>query len=247
MNQTIDLNADVGEGLPTDAALMPFISSANIACGFHAGDKDIMRRTVELCLKHGVAVGAHPSFNDREHFGRREMTLPLIEIASLMREQLEMMLEVCREMGAHLHHVKPHGALYNMSAHHREVAQCIAEEVYRFNSSLFLYGLSGSHSIAEGVMAGLQTVAEVFADRTYQEDGSLTPRSQANALIQNAQEAIDQAMMLVTDQQVRTLHATTIEMMAESVCLHGDGPHAIDFARLIHETFLSRGITIQAP
>jgi UPF0271 protein len=246
MNQFIDLNADVGEGLDSDASLMPFISSANIACGYHAGDEETMRQTVALCLENGVAIGAHPSFADRALFGRTEMDIPPSEISRLVREQLSIMQEICNEMNASLHHVKPHGALYNMSARDVTIARTIAETVAAFNPSLILYGLSGSHSVAEGVMAGLKTVAEVFADRTYQPDGSLTPRSEPNALIESETAAIVQALMLVTEQRVQSLDGAVIPLLAESVCLHGDGPHALSFARKIHQTFLSRGIIIRA-
>lgn len=243
---TIDLNADVGEGLPTDAALLPFISSANIACGYHAGNTDTIRKTIELCLLNGVAIGAHPSFADRPNFGRTEMNLPLPEIKKLVTEQLQIIQQVCSEMGAVLHHVKPHGALYNMSARQPKLAECIAESVQAFNPSLILFGLSGSHSIAEGVMAGLTTAAEVFADRTYLPDGSLTPRSMPNALITSEEEALAQALMLVTHQKVIASNGEVVELLAETVCLHGDGPHAVSFARKIHEYFIQHGIRIQA-
>jgi 5-oxoprolinase (ATP-hydrolysing) subunit A len=242
----IDLNADVGEGFHNDAALMPFISSANIACGYHAGNKETIKATIALCLQHGVAVGAHPSFPDKENFGRKEMWPSPQEIKELLLEQLAILTEACHQLGATLHHVKPHGALYNMSAKDRELAQMIAETIYGFNPHLKLYGLSGSHSIAEGVMAGLGTVAEVFADRTYRDDGSLTPRTQPNAIIQDEAQAIEQAMNLAVNQQVKTMSGATIPLLAESICLHGDTPHAVSFTRLIHQNFQQLGINIQA-
>jgi UPF0271 protein len=242
----IDLNADIGEGFLTDAALMPYISSANIACGYHAGDADTMRHTIEWCLKYNVAIGAHPSFDDKENFGRTEMELPLIEIKYLIFNQLQVLLELCSEMGASLHHVKPHGALYNMSARNPLIAAAIAEAVYDIDPSLILFGLSGSHSIAEGVIAGLQTAAEVFADRTYELDGILTPRSLPNALITDEVAVIEQAIMLAEQHQVIATNGAIIPMMVETICLHGDGPHAVSFARNIHQTFTRRGIHIQA-
>jgi len=244
--KTIDFNADVGEGLASDADLLPFISSANIACGYHAGDADTMRRTVELCLQHGVAIGAHPSFADKVNFGRTEMKLPLSEIKQLISAQLHLMENICSEMGATLHHVKPHGALYNMSARDPKIAGAIAESVHAFNPNLILFGLSGSHSVAEGVMAGLTTAAEVFADRSYQPDGSLTPRSQPKALITTEEDAALQAAMMVTEQKVRAVDGTMVNLIAETICLHGDGPHAVSFARKLHQLFTSRGISIQA-
>jgi UPF0271 protein len=243
---TIDLNADLGEGLSTDAELIPLISSANIACGFHAGDRDTMLRTMELCLRHNVAIGAHPSFPDRENFGRKEMILRPDELVNILLDQLRLFDDVCKEVGADFHHVKPHGALYNMSAHNANLARIIAEMIYAFNPGMKLFGLSGSHSIAEGVMAGLTTVAEVFADRTYAPDGSLTPRSLPNALIEDEASAIEQALMLVKEQKVVATNGSTLDVLCESICLHGDGPHAVSFARLIHQTFSEHGIIIRA-
>lgn len=243
---TIDLNADVGEGLASDIELMPFISSANIACGYHAGDDYTIRHTMDLCLKYNVAIGAHPSFADRVNFGRTEINLPLDEVKNLVQEQLYLIQKICGEMGATMHHVKPHGALYNMSAHEAKLAQTIAEAVFSFNPSLILFGLSGSHSIAEGVMAGLQTAAEVFADRSYMPDASLTPRSLPKALVTNHEEALNQALRLATENKVVAMDGTVIPIMAETICLHGDGLHAVSFARNIHQTFTGRGITIQA-
>jgi UPF0271 protein len=242
----IDLNADVGEGFQNDAALMPYISSANIACGYHAGDAETIYGTIALCLQHGVAIGAHPSFPDRENFGRKEMLLSLQELKGVLLKQLHILSDACSRVGATLHHVKPHGALYNLSAKNKELAQTIAETVSAFNPALKLVGLSGSHSIAEGVMAGLDTVAEVFADRTYQDDGRLTPRSQPNAIIQDETQAIEQAINLALHHKVKTISGATISLLAESICLHGDTPHAVSFVRLIHHKFQQIGITIQA-
>jgi UPF0271 protein len=242
----IDLNADLGEGLATDVELMPFISSANIACGYHAGDIDTMRKTVDLCLEHGVAIGAHPSFDDRPNFGRTDIQLSSDEIKELIKSQLYLLQKVCNEAGAILSHIKPHGALYNMSAREGTMARVIAETVFAFNPNLKLYGLSGSHSIAEGVMAGLTTVAEVFADRTYQQDGTLTPRSRPNALISDQDLALKQAFLLATESRVMATNGQFITLEAETICLHGDGPHAVSFARIIHQIFSERGITIRS-
>lgn len=244
-NIHIDINADLGEGLSTDEAILPYISSANIACGYHAGDAETMIKTVELCLKYHVSIGAHPSFDDKANFGRIEMDLPVAEISILIKNQLQTLQQICERTGTTLHHVKPHGALYNMSARDATIAQAIAEAVHAFNPSLILFGLSGSHSIAEGVMAELKTAAEVFADRTYQPDGNLTPRSFPNALIQSDDEALQQALMLVEAQKVLATDGNYIPLLAETICLHGDGPHAVSFARNIHQTFIARGIRIQ--
>ena len=247
--QIIDLNCDLGEGMDTDAAIMPFISSANIACGYHAGDADTMRRTVVLCLQHNVAVGAHPSFPDREHFGRLEMDMPPGEVILHVLEQLEMMHAICNELGTVMHHVKPHGALYNMSARQPELAAAIAEAVARFDPALKLFGLAGSCSIRAAQDAGLATVDEFFADRTYQPDGTLTPRSHANALIESDADAVAQALLIAGQRQVKASNGHLLQYhhaAAASICLHGDGAHALSFARHIHQALSDGGFLIRA-
>jgi len=229
----LDLNCDLGEGYPHDADLMPFITSANIACGYHAGDRDTMRRTVELALTHGVAVGAHPGFADREHFGRRELRLSSQEYRDLVLEQLHLMAEVARDAGAKLQHVKPHGALYNMAAREPELAQVLALAVQDFDPQLTLFGLSGSASIAEAKKLGLRTVSEVFADRSYQPDGSLTPRSQAGALLENEADSRRQVYDMVVHGRVQAAGGVSVPICTETICLHGDGAHAVPFARMI--------------
>lgn len=246
MNKTIDLNADLGEGFPFDKEIMSFISSANIACGVHAGDKETMLRTIELCLQHGVAVGAHPSFPDRENFGRKEMHLSPEQLKGNLLEQLYAIQDLCLQAGAKLQHVKPHGALYNLSARDAQTALVIADAVLQVNSALRLYGLSGSYSISEGVMAGLKTVAEAFADRTYAADGSLTPRSLPEALIEEPDRVVAQALMLARDQKVFTTNRECIEVMTESICLHGDTSKALLFSRMIYQSFNEHGINIKA-
>ncbi len=246
MNKTIDLNADLGEGFPFDKEIMSFISSANISCGVHAGDKETMLRTIELCLQHGVAVGAHPSFPDRENFGRKEMHLSPEQLKANLLEQLYAIQDLCLQAGTKLHHVKPHGALYNLSARDAQTALVIADAVLQVNSTLRLYGLSGSFSISEGVMAGLKTVAEAFADRTYVADGSLTPRSLPEALIEEPGRVVAQALMLARDQRVFTTNGECIEVMTESICLHGDTAKALLFSQMIHKSFNEHGIYIKA-
>src|SRR5882762_6659836 len=176
---SVDLNCDMGEGMDCDAAIFPFISSANIACGYHAGDPDTMRRTVELALRHHVAIGAHPSYPDRENFGRIDIlgkSLHPEEIPGMIVDQLILLQAICDEFGARLHHVKPHGALYNRAAKDAEVSHLICRAIREFDPSLLLYGLSGSAMKQAAQQCGLRFVSEVFADRTYQQDGSLTPR-----------------------------------------------------------------------
>jgi UPF0271 protein len=241
----IDLNCDVGEGLDTDADIMPFISSANIACGYHAGDPDTMARTVSLALEHQVAIGAHPGFADKINFGRIPQHLSDNALYDLITAQLHAMQSVCRTLGATMTHVKPHGALYNMAATTPAMARVIANAVKDADPTLCLYGLSNSWLIKAAAEAGLRTASEVFADRTYQDDGTLTPRNQPNALIDHEEQAIQQAIQMVTRQQVTTVNGKTIPLTAETICLHGDGPHAVAFARAVHNALHHHHFSIQ--
>lgn len=241
-----DINCDMGEGCSGDAAIMPFISSASIACGYHAGDEQIMQTTVELCLKHHVAIGAHPSFSDRDNFGRKEMNLSNQEIYDLVLIQIELLDKVVKKCGTILHHVKPHGALYNMSVKDATLAKTIANAVKDFDQKLILFGLSGSYSTREAKKAGLQTASEVFADRTYQDDGNLIPRSDPNALIEDADEAVRQTLQMIKEGTVTTVSGKTIHILAETICIHGDGKHAINFAKKIHHALKKEKITIKS-
>lgn len=245
----VDLNCDMGEGMETDAAIFPFISSANIACGAHAGDIDMMRRTVELAIQHGVAIGAHPSYPDRAGFGRVDILGAGLTVAALedsLYAQLRMLNEVCRALGVHLHHVKPHGALYNRAARDAEVASLIAHLVADFDASLLLYGLSGSLMQPAALAAGLEFVSEVFADRSYRPDGSLTPRSEPGALIEDAAAAVAQALRMVRSGVVGTASGD-VAIRAETICLHGDGAHAVEFAQSVHGALSAEGVRIAAP
>ena len=243
----IDLNCDMGEGLDTDGAIMPFISSANIACGYHAGSSDTMQHTAALAVQHKVAIGAHPGFADKQHFGRTEQQLSDSALYDLVTTQIFALQVVCRSLHAPLVHVKPHGALYNMAARTPAMAKVIAKAVYDVDKNLRLFGLSNSWLIRAAKEAGLKTTSEVFADRTYQNDGSLTPRSQANALIDSEEKAIQQVLQMVTQQKVTTVNGQTIPLTAETICLHGDGPHAVTFARAIHAALQDHHLTIQHP
>lgn len=234
-----DINCDMGEGIGNDAAIMPFVSSANIACGFHAGDEYTMYDTILLAKKYEAGVGAHPSFFERENFGRTEIILPVNEIYALVQQQITLLQSIATKHDVLVKHVKPHGALYNMSAKDAAIARVIALAVRDYDTSLVLFGLSGSHSITEAQKLGLATKSEVFADRTYQDDGRLTPRSETNALITNISEAVQQVLQMVDEKNVKTISGKLIPVIAETVCIHGDGAHAIEFARAIHEA-LSR-------
>ena len=224
----------MGEGAGNDAFIMPFINSANIACGYHAGDSTTMWQTVELAIKHHVAIGAHFSFFDKENFGRIEMNLPKEEVFDLVTQQLIILSEIVSSFDVKLHHVKPHGALYNMSARDIILAMTIAEAVKGFDSSLVLFGLSGTHSVSEAKKIGLKTASEVFADRTYQDDGSLTSRSQSNALIEETDKVIAQALQIIKEGTVTTVSGKTIPIFAETICVHGDGKYAVEFAEAIY-------------
>ncbi|HLP95640.1 MAG TPA: 5-oxoprolinase subunit PxpA [Saprospiraceae bacterium] len=233
---SIDLNCDMGEGMPNDAALMPLISSANIACGYHAGDGQIMQKTITLALEHGVKIGAHPSFPDRENFGRTPMQLPAEEITAIVKHQIELLAELAEKHHTRVHHVKPHGALYNMAWRDTEIATAICKAILETDPSLVLYAQSGSALISFGETLGLQTCSEVFADRSYQPDGSLTPRSMPHALLENDADVLRQVLQMVTQQTVNA-DGQTIPVRAQTICLHGDGAHAVAFAQLLRETF----------
>ncbi|MBS4063621.1 MAG: 5-oxoprolinase subunit PxpA [Chitinophagaceae bacterium] len=244
--KTIDLNCDLGEGMNTDEQIIPLISSANIACGFHAGNESTMKRTIELCLQHGVAIGAHPSWPDRENFGRTEMNLSEQELYDCVTDQLQVLQNIASTFNTKLHHVKPHGALYNQSAKNKIIASTIAKAVKDFDASLILFGLSGSISVTEAELLGLKTAHEVFADRTYLDDGSLTPRSRPDALIEDETIAVQQALQMIQQGTVATISGKIIPVKADTICLHGDGMHAAAFCKLINQQLKQSGIEIKA-
>ncbi len=244
---SIDLNCDLGEGMPNDKALMAYISSANIACGYHAGDESTIQRTIEYCLQHKVAIGAHPGFRDRENFGRTEMHLDDDELYDLIADQLVLIQKYCDVMQANLHHIKLHGALYNMSAKSQRMSEVLVRVIKDLNPNLIIYALSGSTTIAQAKRAGLKVANEVFADRTYQEDGTLTPRTARHALISDQRESLRQVMQMVKDKSVLSYTGKSIPLAVDTICLHGDGVHALPFAKAIHEFLLSNQIHIHAP
>lgn len=244
--RTIDLNCDVGEGCPTDAEMLRYATSANIACGLHAGDVDTIARTVDAALSLGVAVGAHPGYRDRERFGRVEMPMPSEDLQALITEQLETFLEIAGRIGAKPTHVKPHGALYNLSARDPATADAIANAVFKFDPELILYGLAGSSSITAGSDRGLRVAAEAFADRTYSNDGSLTPRSRPGALITRADVAVRQAVAIAIEGVVESNDGSTLSILADTICLHGDGPDAVGFAAAVRHGLESRGVGVRS-
>ncbi len=249
---TIDLNCDMGESYGTyrignDEAIFPYITSANIACGFHAGDPAVMKRTVRLALKYNVAVGAHPGLPDLQGFGRREMAISAEEAYDLVVYQIGALAAFVQSEGGVLRHVKPHGALYNMAATDEVLAEAIAEAVYNVNPTLVLYGLSGSGLTKAGSRIGLRVAHEVFADRTYQNDGTLTSRKSANALIIDEDVAGTTCLRMVKEGLITAVNGTDIAIRADTICLHGDGEHAAIFAAKIHTLFKEENIGLQAP
>ena len=243
----VDINCDMGEGMDHDAGIMPFISSANIACGFHAGDENTMQQTILLALQNNVAIGAHISFPDKQNFGRTEMHLALNDIHELVFQQLAIIHTIAGTLGAELHHVKPHGALYNMSARDAELAITIASAVKQFNPHLILFGLSGSHSISQAKAIGLQTASETFSDRNYNDDGSLTSRTQPNAMIADEEKMIQHVLQMIRAGTVTTVTGKKIPVMAETICIHGDGQHALTFARAISSVLKKENIRVAPP
>ncbi len=246
MTLKIDLNCDMGEGCGNDAELMDYISSANIACGFHAGDAATMRKTVETALEKGVAIGAHPGYPDRENFGRVEMQFPPKRVYEIVTEQIGALNETAAAAGGKLSHVKAHGALYNQAARDTELAAAIAEAVIDFDKNLLLFCLSGSPMIAEVEKRGLRAASEVFADRSYQSDGSLTPRSESNALIKNTGVALNQVLDMIKYGRVRSTDAIMVPIVADTICLHGDGENALEFAMAISQALGNNNIDIAA-
>lgn len=240
----IDLNADLGEGAGHDEALLSLVSSASIACGGHAGDAASMRQCVRGARRHGVAIGAHPSFPDRENFGRSAMRLPPGEVVAHVLDQIGALDAIVRAEGGRLVHVKPHGALYNQAAREPELAAALCEAVRRFDPALRVFGLAGGALTEAARRAGLAPVEEAFADRGYLPDGSLVPRGQRGALIEDEDAALAQALLLAREGRVRAIDGSLVALRARSLCLHGDGPHALAFARRIRARLAAEGIAI---
>ena len=244
---SIDLNADVGEGCGYDSALMPLVSSANIACGYHAGDADTMREAVALAHYHGVAIGAHPSFPDRQHFGRREMQLTRAELHECIVAQVRTLAEIATSEGARLRHVKPHGALYNMAARDAALAETIAGAVHSVDPTLMLFGLAGSVLLTAAEGIGLHSVSEVFADRAYRADGSLLPRDQPGSLLDLPDVVAVRAVLMARDGKITAVDGSMVTVRADTICLHGDTPGAAALARTVRRVFAAEGITVAAP
>jgi len=250
--RTVDLNCDMGESygvyhLGRDSDIMPLVSAANIACGFHAGDPLTMQTSVRMAVQHKVAIGAHPGYPDLVGFGRRSLAATPEEVYAMVVYQVGAISAVASAAGGRVRHVKPHGALYNTATQSMEIAKAIATAVRDVDDSLILYGLSGSALVTAGRTLGLVTASEVFADRTYQPDGSLTPRRHEHALIRTEDTAVLQVLQMIEEGTVRAVDGTFVRIQADTVCIHGDGVHALEFATRLRSALGHRGIAVRAP
>ena len=247
-----DINCDMGESfgayhIGADAEVMPYITSANIACGFHGGDPAVMRTTVAAARDAGVAIGAHPGFGDLVGFGRRVMQVTPQEAYDLVVYQVGALGGFTRAAGTGLRHVKPHGALYNMAAAQPALADAIARAVRDVDRDLVLYGLAGSHLLAAAERAGIRSASEAFADRNYLPDGALVPRQRPDAMVHDVDEAVRRAVRMVRDGLVATVDGEDRAIRADTICVHGDGPNAAAIARALHEGLERAGVRVTAP
>ena len=247
----VDLNCDLGESfgaytIGLDDQVIPHVTSVNIACGAHAGDPSVMRNTVRCAHAAGVAIGAHPGYPDLMGFGRRALAMSPNDVYASILYQVGALAAFAKAEGAQLHHVKPHGALYNAAAKDATLAQAIAQAVKDFDDQLILVGLAGSESITAAQNVGLRTASEFFADRAYQENGALVPRTQANAVITDKQKAIERTLRAVKEGVVESENGTVIPIAADTICIHGDNPAAVAFAAEIHAALEAAGVTVCA-
>jgi 5-oxoprolinase (ATP-hydrolysing) subunit A len=247
MLSRLDFNCDLGEGCGSDAAIVPLISSASIACGGHAGDAASMAEAVALCHRHGVAIGAHPSFVDRANFGRVEIQQSPADIRTSVAGQVRMLAGVCERLGARMRHVKPHGALYNVAARDRKVADAIVAAIADVDPALIVYALSGSRLADAAAAAGLAIAHEVFAERAYDADGRLAPRGTPGAVIDDIDAALAQVHRLVREGVVVARDGSRVPLVADTLCLHGDRADAAAFAKALRFALEQDGVAIRAP
>ncbi|MFL6590563.1 MAG: 5-oxoprolinase subunit PxpA [Chthoniobacterales bacterium] len=247
MNLVIDLNSDLGEGAGHDEEILELVSSANIACGFHAGDPASIFATIQGALGRGVSLGAHPSFPDRQNFGRREMTLPAAEVYSIVAYQIGAFQALARAAGGDMNHVKPHGALYNMAARDRILADVIANAVRALDPKLIVFAPVESELDYAATELGVDTASEVFADRNYRGDGSLVPRSEPNAFVHDPAEAAERIIRILCENKVRTVDGSDVTISATTVCVHGDNPEAVTFVRKLRQRLEQEDVLIAAP
>ncbi len=247
----VDLNADVGESfgawsLGQDPAVMRSITSANVACGFHAGDPGVMRATVELAREHGVAVGAHPGFPDLAGFGRRELQVAPRDVEDFVVYQVGALAGIAAAQGVRLQHVKPHGALFNMAVRNAALADAIARAVALIDSSMILFGLPGSELVAAGTRAGLRTASEVFADRAYRPDGTLVSRNDEGAVIHDASRVEQRVIGMVRDQAVEAIDGSRVPLKVDTICVHGDTPGAAELAARVRAALENAGVEVKS-
>lgn len=247
---SIDLNSDLGESfgaykIGRDEEVIPLVSSANVACGFHAGDPTVMAKTTALCKENGIAIGAHPGFNDLVGFGRRNMNVAPSDIKSMIIYQVGALDAFCKASGIKMQHVKPHGALYNMAAKDAALAGAICEGIYEYNPELILMGLANSEMINQAKKLGLPYAAEVFADRAYEDDGTLVARTKPGAMIKDETEAVSRVVGMIKNHSVTSINGNEIEICPDSVCVHGDSEKALIFVKKIRDTLQKEGIAIK--
>ncbi|MBE7062399.1 MAG: LamB/YcsF family protein [Ruminococcaceae bacterium] len=246
----VDLNSDLGESfgaytIGRDGEILPLVSSANVACGFHAGDPTIMAKTTKICKESGTAIGAHPGFADLQGFGRRNMSLSPEDARNLVVYQVGALDAFCKSAGLVLQHVKPHGALYNMAAKDGALSKAICEGIYAYNPELILLGLANSEMLRAAKEIGLPYAAEVFADRAYEDDGTLVARTKPGAMIHDEDEAVSRVIGMIKNRTVKTISGREIEICADSVCVHGDSEKALLFVKKIRTALQAEGIIIK--
>ncbi|AGC90460.1 5-oxoprolinase subunit PxpA [Staphylococcus warneri] len=247
----IDLNCDLGEAFGNysfggDKDILPLITSANIACGFHAGDANVMNETIQLAKRHNIGIGAHPGLPDLQGFGRRKLDMSPEEVYNIVVYQLGALNGFCQIHDVKMNHVKPHGALYQMGAKDKSIASAIAQAVYDFDKTLVFVGLANTLLISEAKKLGLKTASEVFADRRYEDDGQLVSRKEPDAVISDSDEALNQVVKMVTENKVISKNNKEITLQADTICVHGDGAHALEFVTKIREKLTKEGIDIQS-
>ena len=247
MNLHVDLNADLGEGAGHDKELLKLVSSASIACGFHAGDAETMHETISAARDQGVAVGAHPSFFDRENFGRKQMAVSPTEVFDAVSYQLGVFQAVANNLGVRPNHVKPHGALYNMATRDQQLADAIARAIVALDLALVLFAPDKSALARAGEAEHLRVAREVFADRNYLADGSLVPRNRRDALLHDPKESAARVMRMLREGKVQSIDNVDVDVRAETICVHGDTPGAVEFARVLQAHLEKERVTIRAP
>ena len=247
MKLVVDLNADLGEGAGHDDELLEFVTSANIACGFHAGDADTIHGSIEAARDRGVAVGAHPSLFDRENFGRKELPVTPEEVCDAVSYQLGVFSAIAEALGVRPNHVKPHGALYNMAVRDEKIAGAIARAIANTDRALILFAPDGSALAGAAEAGGLKIAREVFADRNYLADGTLVPRTRPDALLRDPVEAAARVLRMLREDKVRSVDGVDIDVQAETICVHGDTPGAVEFAHALRAHLKNEGVTIAPP